>query len=480
MSLLVVGGGISGLAAALELGRAGIPSTIVEASDRLGGKIATERAAGFVLDLGPDSILTTRPAAIALARELGLDEELIGVSDPRLVHILRDGTRIPMPDGVGLVLPTRAWPFVTTRLFSWPEKARIGLDLVMPRVLPAGDVSVGAFLRRRLGRALVSRLAGPLVGGIYGTSIEELSLDAITPTLRDAERRHRSLILAGLADGRRMRTQAAERARSSAAVGEGERRPLGVFASLRGGVGQLVDALEQELESMGCVSIARGVRIASLRGAGSSYRALTADGREIRADGVIVTTPGPAAASLLGEVAPRAAAAISEIPHGSTSVVSLAYRAERFPGPVAGHGWLIPTAEKSPLSAITWSSNKWAGRAPEGHVLVRAFLPDQPAAGHTGDELAALARLAVEDLSGVRGAPEYVRVSMYEGTMPRYTVGHLGRVERAERELAGQPRLAVAGAPYRGVGLPDCISSARGAARRVLEALSITPRVEAA
>lgn len=469
MTVLVIGGGIAGLAAARDLGKAAIPTLLVEASDRLGGKIATERVDDFVIELGPDSMLTTRPAAVALARELGLGDELISVSEPRSVHILRNGRPIPMPEGVGLVLPTRARPFISTRLFSWPEKARMGVDLVMPRVLPMEDVSVGAFLRRRLGSALVSRLAGPLVGGIYGTSIDELSLDAIVPTLREAERTHRSLILAGLADGRRMRGAAA--ASSSTPLSP---RPLGVFASLHGGMGQLVAALERELESMSSVSIVRGVRLTSLASSGSGYRAQSADGRVFDADALVVATPGPAAAQLLAEVAPAAATAITTIPHGSTSVVNLAYSVDQFPKPINGHGWLIPATEGLPLSALTWSSNKWAGRAPTGWVLIRAFLPDQPSDGRSAQDLVKLARVAVERLTGVTGSPELVRVSAHKGTMPRYTVGHIARVERAEAELAAQARIALAGAPYRGVGLPDCISGARNAARKIIEALDAT------
>ena len=470
MSVLVVGGGISGLVAARDLGRAGIPTVLVEASDRLGGKVATERVDDFVIELGPDSMLTTRPAAVALARELGIGDELIGVSEPRSVHILRDGRPIPIPEGVGLVLPTKARPFVTTQLFSWPEKARLGLDLVMPRVLPEEDVSVGAFLRCRLGSALVSRLAGPLVGGIYGTSIDELSLDAIVPTLREAEHTHRSLILAGLADGRRMRARA-KQAPSASPSGP---RPLGVFASLRGGLGGMVSALERDLVEVGAVTVVRGVSVVSLDRTGAGYSARTSDGRKLDVDAVIVATPGPAASIVLGEVAPAAAEAISTIPHGSTSVVNFAYPAERFPKPIVGHGWLIPASEGLPLSALTWSSNKWASRAPAGWVLIRAFLPDQPSGGRSAQDLVELARVAVERLTGVAGSPELVRVSAHEGTMPRYTVGHIARVGRAEAELTAQPRIALAGAPYRGVGLPDCISGARAAARKIIDALDAT------
>lgn len=473
MTVLVAGGGISGLAAAHELSRAGIPALVVEAGDRLGGKIATERVDGFTIEHGPDSMLATRPAGVALARAVGLGGDLVGVREPRLVHILRDGRPIPMPDGLGLILPTKVRPFVGTRLFSWREKARMGLDLVLPRLMAAGDEPVGAYLRRRLGTALVDRLAGPLVGGIYGTSIDELSLDAVVPTLRDAERTHRSLLLAGLADGRRMRAAAA-RARAAAQAGGAPTRPLGVFVSFRGGLGGLVDAIVRGIDAGGTTTVALGTRVLALDPAGAGVRARLSDGRAMGFDAAIVTTEGPAAAALLGPFAPDAAAAVASIPHASSTVVTLAYPVGAFPEPPMGHGWLVPASEGLPVSALTWSSNKWAGRAPDGALLVRAFLPGEPANGRPATELVDLARGALRRLARVTAAPELVRVASFEGTMPRYTVGHLDRVARAEHALAGVPAIRLAGAPYRGVGLPDCIAGASAAVAAVREHLGMS------
>jgi oxygen-dependent protoporphyrinogen oxidase len=201
------------------------------------------------------------------------------------------------------------------------------------------------------------------------------------------------------------------------------------------------------------------------------YRVRLSDGRALDVDGVVVTTPGPTTAALLGDVAPAASAAVSAVPHGSTSVVNFAYRLDRFPTSPEGHGWLIPANEGLPLSALTWTSNKWAGRVPAGVMLVRAFLPNQPAAGQTLGDLVGFAQSSIERLTGVRGAPELIRPQAYVGTMPRYTVGHLGRVQKAEAEAAAMPRLALAGALFRGVGLPDCIDSGHVAARKLIGAL---------
>jgi protoporphyrinogen/coproporphyrinogen III oxidase len=478
VTVLVAGGGITGLAAAQELGRAGVPTLLLEAAPRLGGKVGTDVVDGFVVERGPDSFITTRPAGVALARELGLGDELVGVREPRTVYIMRDGRLVPMPEGLGLVLPTRAWPFVRTRLFSWPEKARMGLDLVLPRLAPAEDESVGRFLERRLGRALVDRLAGPLVGGIYGTDIDELSLDAVVPQLREAEARHRSLLLAGLADGRAMRRARAAREAAAREVQPGPGsgaapvapRPLGIFASLARGMGSLVDAIEAGLRADASVSVRLGVALRSLEPLGAGVVAHLSDGTTVRADAAILATPGPATAALVEPFAATAARAIATVPHGSSTVVSLGYRVDRLERPLAGHGVLVPPSERLAISACTWSSEKWAGRAPDGAVLVRAFLPEL-GPGLADAELVAMARAAAEPTIGAHGDPELVRVSRAEASMPRYTVGHLDRVARAEAELAAIPAVHLAGAAYHGVGLPDCIAQGRGAAARVVARL---------
>ena len=175
MTVVVLGGGITGLACAHALGAAGVPTILLEASARLGGKVATEDVDGFRIESGPDSFVAYRPAAVELCRELGLGETIIAPNEPRIVFVRAGGRFARLPDGMGLVLPTRIRPFVTSDLFSPLAKLRMGLDLLLPRQLPAGDMAVGEFLARRLGRALVDRLAGPLIGGVYGTPVDERS-----------------------------------------------------------------------------------------------------------------------------------------------------------------------------------------------------------------------------------------------------------------------------------------------------------------
>ena len=467
MGVLVVGGGITGLVAARALARDGIPVLLAEAGPRLGGKISTARVDGLTIEEGPDSFLATRPAGTALVRELGLGDELIGTAGTRTVYIRHRGRLVPMPEGLGLVLPTKALPFARTRLFSWPEKVRMALDVVSPRSMPADDIAVGVYLRGRLGNPLVERLAGPLVGGVYGTPIDELSLDAVVPTLRVAEHEHRSLLLAGLADGRKMRAAAARRAAANPGV-----KPLGAFVTLRGGLDGLPAAVESSARSAGA-DLRTGLGVRSLARVGAGVTAEFGDGSRARFDGVVIATPANAAAVLLREPLPGAARALDGIPHGTSVLVTLAYRREQVAHDLSGHGYLVPQSEGGPIAACTWSSQKWAGRAPAGTVLLRMFVRDEgPSTSLPGPALVAAARADAERTLGISGVPTMVRTARYEGAMPRYTVGHLDRVAAVEAAMAAWPEVTLAGASYRGVGLPDCIAQGQAAAARVAERLA--------
>ena len=466
MRVLVVGGGITGLVAARSLALDGVPVLLAEAGPRLGGKVFTEHAGGFTVEHGPDSFLATRPTGTALARELGLGEELVGTAGIRAVYIRHRGRLVPMPEGLGLVLPTRFLPFARTRLFSWPEKLRIAKDLVAPRSMPADDIAVGVYLRGRLGNPLVERLAGPLVGGVYGTPIDELSLDAVVPTLRTAEREHRSLLLAGLADGRKMRAAAAKRAAASPGA-----KPLGAFVSLRGGLDGLTRAVAASASELGAdLRTDFGVRWLTRSGAGVS--AAFADGSSARFDAVVIATPANAAAALLAEPLPMVARHLEAIPHGTSVLVTLSYPRERVGHELRGHGYLVPRSEGGPIAACTWSSEKWADRAPADTVLLRMFVRDEgPSTTLPEAALVSAARADAERTLLIAGDPVLVRTDRYERAMPRYTVGHLDRVAAVEAAMGAWPAVTLAGASYRGVGLPDCIAQGQAAAGRVAERL---------
>ncbi len=478
--LVVVGGGITGLAAAWQGLQRGASVSLFEAGQELGGKLATVHRDGFLVEQGPDSFVSYRPAALKLIDELGLSGDVIAPGGGRRVSLLSRGKLRPMPAGMGMVLPTRMWPFVTTSVLSWPDKLRAGLDLVIPRQLGDEDVAIGAFLRSRLGGGIVRRFADPMVGGIYGAGVDELSLDAVLPSLRANEQEHRSLMLASLAQGRTARRRRAERRRaerqraagSRAGTQAKERAAAGhgpnasIFATLRGGLGQLVDALVGALASRG-VELCTGSGVARLDERGI----VLDDGRRVGADAVILAGGVHSSKALLDAALPEAAEALAAIPLASTTIVTLGWQTTDFDELPDSQGWL--EADPGPFSGLTASSVKFEGRAPQGRVLVRVFVPDKrgPLCAAPDDELVTATLDHVGPLLGVHARPRLVDIARWHNVMPKYTVGHLERVARVDAALAAQhPRWAVAGSALHGVGIPDCISDARDRTDRVLDA----------
>ncbi len=455
--LLVVGGGITGLAAAWEGVQQGAAVTVVDTADRFGGKVRTETVDGLVIDHGPDAFITYKPAALDLVDELGMSDRLVSMTGARDV-LLRAGGRLqPIPAGMGMVLPTKVVPFLTTRTLTWGHKLRAALDLAIPRRLGPEDVSVGSFLRSRLGDGVVERFADPMVGGVFGSRVDELSLDAALPMLRDSEARHRSMILASLAQGR-------------AARRGGVTRGLGSpFRSLAGGLGTLVDRLVEALAEAGA-DLRLGTGVQSLRPADDGTVAELTDGSSSTYAGVVLATGSGPAAALLQPHAPESAAALRAIPLASTTVLTLAYAASAFARVPTFQGWL--ESGEAPASAVTVTSAKWPGRAPEGTVLLRVLVPDKvgPVSEAGDEDLLAAVTAYLAEVLGSREPPLLHRIVRWTGVMPQYTVGHLARLDALESGLATHPTWRVAGAALRGVGLPDCITSGREATRAVLHA----------
>lgn len=444
MNVLVVGGGISGLVAAYELGRAGVPVTLIEAGPRLGGKVGTEHVEGYVVERGPDSFLVGKPAAVQLCRDLGLAGALVPPRSPSDVFVWH-GRLVPVPEGLGSGIPRAFRPVALSPLFCLREKLGLARELFVPPGTVSGDEPVGAFLRRRFGDALVDRLASPLLEGVYGTPVDELSLLALLPHLREAERRHGSLLRAALFQARTVRV---------------ERAPGPPTLSLAGGMGSLVDALAERTSH---TEIILDTAVVRLERAAPGYRALLGDGRWRSFGAVIVATPTRSTASLLADIAPGAASALADMPYGSTAVVSLGYREDQLAHPLAGHGFLVPPGALA-ISACTWSSSKWPGRAPDGSVLLRASVRAPRLLATDDASLVEAVHAALASVLGVRGRPELARVARHPGIMPRYTVGHLERVAAIDAALADEPRVQVIGAAYRGAGIPECIAQGRSAA----------------
>jgi oxygen-dependent protoporphyrinogen oxidase len=465
--VVVLGGGITGLAAAHRLLQVrvhadAIPElrvTLIEADDRLGGKILTERRDGFVIEGGPDSFLSTKPRGIGLCEELDtgqqprLQLQLAGVKPQRRrAFVLWRGRLHDLPEGLSGLVPTRLAPLARSSLLSPSGKARVALDYLLPARHEAGDESLGGFIRRRLGREAWERLVEPLMAGIYAADGDQLSLTATFPQLREAERRYGGLIKGVLA-ARRL---------APAPVSA----PVSPFLTPAGGLGALVNALETRLRDCG-VSLVLGNPATALTPSGSGYVVQLAAGGAVRADAVIVATPAYAAADLLAELDPGLATELAAIPHASTAIVTLAYHREEIRHALDGHGYVIPRAERSPILACTWSSRKWAGRAPEGWELIRVFIGragQEEVLAADDDTLVALAGQEVAARLCVSATAALARVHRWPRGMPQYLLGHPERVARIEAAAREHGGLYLAGNAFHGVGLPDCIVSGERAA----------------
>jgi len=460
VKLVVIGGGIAGLAAAhraVELARdrrLPLDLTLLEARDRLGGTIASERVDGFLVEAGPDSFLSEKPWALALCRRLGVEDRLVRTDDRfRKVFVWHRGRLYPLPDGFQLLAPTALLPFATSSLFSLPGKLRMALDLVLPRG-GGDDESLGAFVRRRLGAEALDRVAQPLVAGIYTADPDDLSLTATMPRFVELERAERSIIL-GL---RRALRRAPQPGTSGAR--------WSLFVTFAGGMEELIGTLAARLPP-GAAMLEQRAR--GLERVGARWRVATYEGAGFEADRVIVATEAHAAARLARYLDPALATLLEEIPYASAATVSLGYRRADVPHPLDGFGFVVPRREGRALLAGTFSSVKYPGRAPDGHVLIRGFLGGMLNAEVLAEDdvtLAARARVELREALGITAEPVLTRLHRWPASMPQYHVGHLARVETIERAVAALPGLALAGAAYRGVGIADCVRAGEAAAER--------------
>lgn len=481
--VIVVGGGIAGLSAAYHLlagARAqGLPvaCTLIEAERRLGGKIITERLDGQLVEGGPDSYLARKPGARRLAARLGLAGDLVG-TDPgaQRTYVLHRGSLEPLPEGMMLVAPTRLGPFLHSRLLSPWGKLRLGLDLLMPPSSRQGDQSIADFVGRRLGREALTRLAEPLLAGIYAGDARDLSLLATFPQLKELEQRHGSL-LRGLVAMRRSGARLGPGSGPPGAAHPGDSPalppPASLFETLRGGLGQLVDATAAALGEDVQLRIGQQAT-ALLAGApgGARYRLQVGD-QTLDADAVILAVPAFAAADLLAGLAPGAAAELRRIAYVSVATTVLWYRPEDVGRRLDGSGFVVPKDQGATFTACTWVSSKWPHAARPDRVLVRCY------AGRAGDEAAAcleadaLLRRVHDELAPLlklSAPPLGGRVYHWPCSMPQYQVGHRERLQAIENELSTE-EIALCGAAYRGIGVPDCIAQGAAAAERVLSRL---------
>ncbi len=455
MHITIIGGGIAGLATAFYLEKKAreegreIQYVLLERDDRWGGKIATEFVDGFLVEGGPDLLLTQKPAGIQLCKDLGLADRLIPTNNDRQrTFLVRDGKLVAFPEDFSLV-PSKFWPLVTSPLFSLCGKVRMGLEVFVPRRRDEGDESLASFIGRRLGKEAV-RIGGAMLAGIHSADAERLSMRGAFPMYVAMEQRYGSLI-------KGVRAMRKTRVKSSA-----------MFQTLIGGLGEMVDTLVARLDG----DLRRGVAVGSVRKADGGFEVVAGD-EVIGTDAVVMATPAYVSADLVADFAPGLSLMLRGVRYVSTATVSLAYRKRDVEGQhdFEGFGFLSPKHEGRRITACTWVSTKLNFRAPDDGVLVRTFV------GGTGREdlvalddetMIAQSREELEDLMGLTADPLFARIFRWKRGRPQFDVGHLDRVAEMEHLAAQVGGLYLTGSAYRGSAIPDCIVQAVDTVDRIL------------
>lgn len=464
--IVVIGGGISGLAAAYTLARArraGAPieEVLVEATPRLGGVIETDCVEGCVLEAGPDSFLTEKPEAAALARELGLGDSLRGSNDAeRRTYILHRGRLRPLPEGLMLLVPTRLWPIVETPLLPLGAKlALAGEYFRRPPAHPSEDESVADFVRRHFGAAMLENIADPLLAGVYGGDSGRLSVRSVLPSFWKMEREHGSLTRSVLRAMRQRRAQGADSP------------PL--FMTVEGGLARLVEKLREQLEESRLLLGRQAVALERHAGGARPRFLLRLEGGpSLEAEAVILALPAHAAGRLLETASPNLAALLAAIPYTSALTVSLGYESSQAAQLPAGFGFLVPRKERRRLLACTFVHRKFPGNVAEGRALVRCFLGgarDPAALELSDDEVLSTVRQELAEILHFSPCPLFARIHRWKNAMAQYVVGHAERLRAIQAELEKFPGVALAGNAYSGIGISDCVRTGRAAAERTLK-----------
>ncbi|MEU8772505.1 protoporphyrinogen oxidase [Streptomyces sp. NPDC048606] len=460
--VVVVGGGIAGLAAAHRLLADGLRVTLLEAAPRLGGKLRAGELAGLRVDLGAESVLARRPEAVALAKAVGLADALQAPATTT-AHLWTRGALRPMPRGHVMGVPAESGPLAASGVLSPEGLARIDAERTLDPVEIGEDVAVGAYVAARLGHEVVDRLVEPLLGGVYAGDAYRISLRAAVPQLYEAARTHALL-------GEGVREIQRRAARSPQAAGP-------VFAGIDGGIGRLPEAVAEACRAAGA-DLRTGAPVREVARTPHGWRVVTGD-EAIEADGVVLAVPAEPAARLLAPLAPAAAEVLRTVEYASMALVTMAFRRSELPESITSgeaSGFLVPPVDGRTIKASTFSGNKWAwaGADPE-------LFPLRTSVGRHGDEQdlkrddGELVDVSLADLReavGLTARPVASTVTRWDGGLPQYPVGHLDRVARIRDAVAQLPGIALCGALYEGVGIPACVASAGKAVDAVLAAMA--------
>lgn len=450
--IVIIGGGITGLATAFfleEYAHDGVDYIVIESTPRPGGKIVSTQESGFIVEGGPDSFLTQKKAMLDLCHTLGLDDQLIGSNNVKhATYVWSQGRLHPMPEGMMLMAPTMILPFLRSGLISWRGKLRMGMEIFIPRRLKDEDESLASFVRRRLGAELLDKIAAPVMAGIHAADPEKLSLQSTFPIFSEMEKKHGSLVYGMI----KKRWAQATR---------GPQHKLGpMFMTLRGGLQQLSDAVVSKLDPK---ALRLNCRVLSVDTHIDQYRLALSDGSCILADDIIFATPANVTADLIQQIDSGLATKLRAIRYVSTATVSLGFKSSEIEFPLDGFGFVVPHSENRKITACSWSSSKFNHRTPEGCALVRVFVGGARAellAEQDEARLVHLARQELRAIMGITATPVLTKVNRWYKAIPQYDVGHQARISEIDKIAAQHPGLYLAGSPYHGAGIPDCIQSA--------------------
>lgn len=443
--VVVIGGGISGLAAARSLVQNGLRVKLFERERECGGVIRTDRADGFIVDTGPDTLLAHKPAALALVRDVGLGDRLVDPLPDRTTYLVRDAALRTLPQTSALGLPTDLRTLIEARAFSWRGKLRMAAEPLVRVRKEAGDESIASFVGRRFGREAVTSVAEPVLAGLHRGDASRLSVQALFPALANAERTAGSV-------ARFWRS--APRSAGSGSL------------SLREGIGELVLRLHDRLPP-GTVQM--GSRALAVERQQQLLVRL-ADGASISCRAVVMATPAFVTARLVEALDDELGRLCGRVRYVSAVNVALGYRREDVRHPLRGWGCVVSKQERRAVRSVSWVSSKWPHRAPAGHVLLRAALADcgdESDREQTDSALVSQVHGDLADLLSVTAAPVFARVYRRPQAMPQLEVGHLERMQHIERRLAELPGVFLTASGFRGVGLPDCIADAQRVAAEV-------------
>ena len=470
--IIIIGGGIAGLAAAVHL-KAGakaygktVEVLLLEKNNRIGGKILTEKIGNYLVEGGPDSFLPEKVWSVNLARHLGLEPEMLPSNDEHKGTFIYSQTKLhSLPEGVMLMVPTMFMPMAKSSLISWPGKMRMGLEMFMPKRRNTDDESLASFVTRRLGRECLEKIAEPLVAGIHTSNPDNMSVLATFPRFMQMERKSGSLIRGMIS---------AMKSRPHATLSGPPPKPgspkMTYFMSFKNGMQTLSQAC---VEYIGKDSIRLGAGVKAVEPKGKGYTVVLENGEALDADYVMIGAASYDAAEMVKSFDSTLAEQMNKIEWSSSATVSIAFKKSDVRVPLKGFGFIVPRVEGRRINAATYSSIKWSFRAPDDHILIRGFV----GGGHHEELVhdlddAGMTNVILEELDtilGIKANPAFSKIYRWYKGMPKYTVGHLDRITVLDRIMTTHPGLHLIGCSYKGIGIGDCVHEAQIAAERILK-----------